>query len=189
MADTLPTRPKPADMYAVHGLRRSSDLATYSNVIAERAPHRPAAWLEAREETLKEAICYCDSHIEVELLCALLTELDGLPVLIRPGRKLKWPEAIEMAPRLIVAPQHWIGKARVDVAVCWTGSAKKVVVECDGHDFHERTKEQVSTDNERDRAVQARGWLVSRFTGSDIFNHPFACSAAVMSLLGVEGHS
>ena len=30
-------------------------------------------------------------------------------------------------------------------------SDKQMIVECDGHDFHERTKEQASRDKERDR--------------------------------------
>ena len=33
-------------------------------------------------------------------------------------------------------------------------------MECDGHDFHERTKEQASSDKKRDRSLQAAGFLV-----------------------------
>lgn len=43
------------------------------------------------------------------------------------------------------------------------------VVECDGHEFHERTKEQAERDRSRDRAVQAMGWRIIRFTGSELY--------------------
>lgn len=47
----------------------------------------------------------------------------------------------------------------------------RIAVECDGHDFHERTKEQAQHDKRRDRELQKRGWIVFRFTGSEIYNH------------------
>jgi hypothetical protein len=47
-----------------------------------------------------------------------------------------------------------------------------VAVECDGHDYHERTKEQAQRDKARDRALQSIGWRVARFTGSEIWTDP-----------------
>jgi very-short-patch-repair endonuclease len=44
-----------------------------------------------------------------------------------------------------------------------------VVVECDGHDFHERTTQQASRDRQRDRRLAFRGIHCLRYTGSDIF--------------------
>lgn len=57
------------------------------------------------------------------------------------------------------------------------------IVECDGHDFHERTKEQAIRDRARDRAFQAAGIPVFRFTGSEIYNNPFACAREVRNFL------
>jgi very-short-patch-repair endonuclease len=51
-----------------------------------------------------------------------------------------------------------------------------VAVECDGHDFHERTKEQAQRDKARDRALLSYGIPVMRFTGSEIFKNPQACA-------------
>lgn len=51
----------------------------------------------------------------------------------------------------------------------------KMVIECDGHDFHERTKQQAAHDRKRDRAMTQEGWMVLRFTGSEIWANPFAC--------------
>jgi very-short-patch-repair endonuclease len=54
-----------------------------------------------------------------------------------------------------------------------------VVIECDGHDFHERTKEQARHDRRRDRWMQGQGVAVFRFTGSEIFRNPEACATEV----------
>ncbi len=49
------------------------------------------------------------------------------------------------------------------------------VIECDGHDFHERTKEQAQRDKKRDRELQAAGYKVFRFTGSEIWRSRGEC--------------
>lgn len=61
-----------------------------------------------------------------------------------------------------------------------------VLVECDGHDFHERTKQQVRRDNERQRALQLAGLRVIRFSGSEIHRNPEHCAAQVALLMLAE---
>jgi hypothetical protein len=46
-----------------------------------------------------------------------------------------------------------------------------VVVEVDGHDYHERTSGQASSDNRRDRALQRLGISVFRFTATDVLRN------------------
>lgn len=65
------------------------------------------------------------------------------------------------------------GKYRIDFAVACTMGW--LAVEIDGHDFHEKTKEQASGDRQRERHLVASGYTVIRFTGSDVWNDPFAC--------------
>lgn len=48
----------------------------------------------------------------------------------------------------------------------------KIAVELDGHDFHERTKEQVAHRNMRDRKLQADGWTVLHISGSELWKAP-----------------
>lgn len=55
----------------------------------------------------------------------------------------------------------------------------KVAVECDGHEFHEKTKEQASKDKARERALVSAGWLVMRFAGSEIWRDPEGCADQV----------
>ncbi len=68
----------------------------------------------------------------------------------------------------------------------WTGPGTvflRGVVELDGHDFHEKTKEQASKDKARDRAMQKEGWAVLRFTGSDVFADPERCLAEICQFI------
>ena len=51
----------------------------------------------------------------------------------------------------------------------------KLGVELDGHDFHERTKEQVTYRNQRDRDLAADGWTVLHFSGSELYRDPTSC--------------
>jgi hypothetical protein len=53
--------------------------------------------------------------------------------------------------------------------------APLVCVELDGHEWHERTKEQVSYRNQRDRDLQAAGWLVLHYSGSELIRKPTVC--------------
>ena len=48
----------------------------------------------------------------------------------------------------------------------------KVILEVDGHEFHEKTKEQAIRDKSRDRFITRKGFPIFRFTGSEIFNQP-----------------
>lgn len=62
-----------------------------------------------------------------------------------------------------------------------------IVVECDGHDFHERTKEQAARDKSRDRAMTASGIRVFRFTGSEIWRDANACVQQVLAVFRDDG--
>jgi very-short-patch-repair endonuclease len=48
----------------------------------------------------------------------------------------------------------------------------KFAVELDGHEFHERTREQVALRNRRDRDLQAGGWKVYHVSGSELVANP-----------------
>ena len=87
--------------------------------------------------------------------------------------------------------QCQIGSHRVDFYVelhTWFRGPQKarVLVECDGHDYHDRTKEQASQDRKRDRELAAAGYTVLRFTGSDIWGDPCGCVKQVFDYLQGE---
>lgn len=58
-----------------------------------------------------------------------------------------------------------------------------LVVECDGHDFHEKTKQQSQKDKQRDRNFQISGYPVMRFTGSEIYKNPDKCCEEIVSYI------
>jgi len=62
-------------------------------------------------------------------------------------------------------------------------SGKNFVIECDGHDFHEKTKEQAQKDKKRDRELVSSGYVVLRFTGSEIIKSPHRCVLDVMKAI------
>lgn len=58
-----------------------------------------------------------------------------------------------------------------------------VVIECDGYDFHERTKEQAERDRARDRELASLGYTVFRFLGSEIYRSPYECADQVLNFV------
>ncbi len=76
-----------------------------------------------------------------------------------------------------------IEKYRVDFLIEVPEEAIRIVVECDGHDFHERTKDQARRDRARDREIQALGYFVLRFTGSEIWADPWKCVEEIQNVI------
>ena len=72
-----------------------------------------------------------------------------------------------------------IASYKVDFLLELDGHREYVAIECDGHEWHERSKEQASSDRARDRALLALGFPTIRFTGSDIFNAAKWCAEEV----------
>lgn len=52
----------------------------------------------------------------------------------------------------------------------------KLIIECDGYEFHQKTKEQVQKDNEREYNLKMAGYEILRFSGTQIYNNPFKCA-------------
>lgn len=89
-----------------------------------------------------------------------------------------------------ITPQAGIGKYRVDfhmtqVGVCPGEHFGPLVVELDGHDFHDKDKRQRSYEKARDRALVRAGNRVLHFTGSDVVKDPFACAYEALEMLGL----
>lgn len=59
----------------------------------------------------------------------------------------------------------------------------KFAIECDGHDFHEKTKEQAANDRRRERVLMINGYHVIRFTGSEIFDNAKACASEAFEII------
>lgn len=131
----------------------------------------------------------CESPIEIKFLQALyeIAPGHGKPIAFEPY----YLNTVELEgkappnPALYVMPQRKIKLSkeyRVDffiVSLDHRRRCQKIVVECDGHDFHERTKEQAARDRSRDRDFTKAGYTVFRYTGSEIHKDPYKCALEV----------
>ncbi|MED4779423.1 DUF559 domain-containing protein [Brevibacillus choshinensis] len=63
----------------------------------------------------------------------------------------------------VVKTQVPCGRYRIDLAL----PHYRIAIECDGHDFHS-SRSQKAHDRKKDRFLRERGWMVMRFTGSQI---------------------
>jgi very-short-patch-repair endonuclease len=62
---------------------------------------------------------------------------------------------------------------------------ESLAIECDGHDFHDRTKQQAAYDRARDRFLLAHGLSTVRFTGSEIVHSKEKCAEEIYQILRV----
>lgn len=164
-------------------------------------------------ESFYQSLASCESPIEQLFLAALLEsgawDLDagrldrayyrGKWPLFRSLPETDWPDArgvfasrsgspaghgfvFGQAHVLISEKAH---TPRVDFAICVRDA--HLVIELDGHEFHERTKEQAKRDKSRDRLLTASGWRVLRFTGSEIWANASRCVEQVEEVIWAVG--
>lgn len=134
-----------------------------------------------------------ESPIEQLLLVALRADADMQPftqIHFCLGEEL--PERPSFDQAAFIYPQAKIGTYRVDLAI-WDATLpfelknpRVMIVECDGHAFHEKTKEQARKDKQRDRFLQSKGYKVLRFAGSEIWADPRECANEVYSQLAID---
>jgi very-short-patch-repair endonuclease len=157
------------------------------------------------EELVRVAKTRCESPIEEMFAEAWVYECDPAPTTIggSPEQFLAdYPETTPTTPLHVWQKNHLmqqvrIGDYRVDFVLGrvdshWLlldGEPKEVlvrlplvIVECDGHDFHEKTKEQAQRDKSRDRYLTSQGYRVLRFTGSEIYRDAEKCAKEVAAL-------
>ena len=73
-----------------------------------------------------------------------------------------------------------------DFCFCATGPLRRpasLLIECDGHDYHDRTKEQAARDRQRDRVLTRNGWRVVRFTGLELWHDADGCAREALHIL------
>jgi very-short-patch-repair endonuclease len=75
---------------------------------------------------------------------------------------------------------------RLDFAI--VGEKVKLDIECDGQEYH-TSPEQVEHDRRRNNALTEQGWIVLRYSGSQIYNNPYGCVGQVLRTLSTHGAS
>lgn len=97
------------------------------------------------------------------------------------GWKILEPRLM-LPPGVLMKQQQAVGNYRADFlfkVADKDGVLQQLVVEVDGHDYHERTKSQAAHDKSRDRWMTGNGYHVMRFTGSEVYANPFKCAQDV----------
>jgi very-short-patch-repair endonuclease len=114
------------------------------------------------------------------------------------GSKAKWD--FECSEGLSVDPQRKVGKFRVDFTVsyhchAWPNTkgqpgdnaildgGKTIIIECDGHEWHERTEKERRYEKQRDRFLQSKGYEVFHYTGKEITDDPFKVADEILDYL------
>ena len=69
------------------------------------------------------------------------------------------------------------------------GGFSKIAIECDGHDYRDKTKEQARRDRQRDRHLLINDWKVLRFTGSEVWFNPKDCAEEIAEFIDKERYS
>jgi hypothetical protein len=169
-------------------------------LLAQQATDGITDWINENKEA-----CPGDSPIEKLLYCAIVLSfnhepscrLHGVYTVSDSTRAALLSTETWARQHLLIEPQAHVDGWRVDFLIrAWTGGAvwtpgvgrqdgkprwRSLVAECDGHDFHERTKEQAARDRARDRGVAAKGYDVFRFTGSELWRDPMGCAEQVLN--------
>lgn len=103
------------------------------------------------------------------------------------------------ASGIYVSPQHRLGKFKLDFLITriWREHVdfgkrgidrhSSIVVELDGHQFHDRDKHQRSYEKARDRFLQKEGYKVLHYTGSDVATDPYRVAHEVLDMVGAFG--
>src|SRR5690606_7146897 len=131
----------------------------------------------------------CESPIEKKLLLSIMyyymdanpysnlyIDFDGLEDIII-GKEISFSnisgligiEKISLKPQVEI--EHSDNIWRVDFLLEFHGTKnniKKIIIECDGHEFHERNAAQVKADNKRSRQLKSLGYELVRYSGSEI---------------------
>lgn len=120
----------------------------------------------------------CESDVAIESDCINANMQISFPTL---PDEIKWTSLL-----ICLSSQIDVGSYSIDfelLAEGFTEAIVKLAIEIDGHDFHEKTKEQAGYDKRRDREITMRGYHILRFTGSEIYTNPIKCVQEIMNVL------
>lgn len=143
-----------------------------------------ASLIIARQESLEQVHFIIEQCLPLTCGKQLLLEAPIICELLRSAASpIEKRLAVFMhAMGIPIVAQHPVGRYRLDFACV----DQQLAIEADGHDFHERTKEQARHDKSRDRELQLLGWQVVRFTGSEIHENALHCAHQVLQLFNAR---
>lgn len=138
-------------------------------------------WRDKYPTFLNEVEFYirtCNSPIELSLAIAFIQRVlvkhkDKEYLFLEPQAEIIAGEHTYFVDFLF-DPKSLNNKSKIDY---------KLVIECDGHDYHHATKQQVKSDYERETNLKLAGYDVLRFTGSQIYGDPYKCVDTIIDYI------
>lgn len=137
------------------------------------------ASISDKDISLTESLIDCESPIEQLLSLAL--EVLNIKYIFKFNPFI---DVVEIEKQSEI--QCGNKKYRVDflIPVIYKNQENKCfVIECDGYEFHQRTKEQVERDNIRTRDLQKAGYEIIRFSGTEIWHRPYKCAQDILNII------
>lgn len=131
---------------------------------------------------LEESLIDCESPIEQ--LLSMELERIGLRNIFEYNPFIDVLD-IEKQKRINLGSKNY----RVDffIPVVYYFKDKKIyrnlIIECDGYEFHQKTKQQVEKDNIRSRDLQKQGYEIIRFSGTEIYHKTYKCACEIRNII------
>lgn len=165
------------DLY--YDLDRLNSNGDISNYLVDKVSLHLLALKSDAEMIFEESLIDCESPIE-QLLSLALEDLN-----IKNIYKYNpFIDVVEIEKQKEIYCEN--KKYRVDfcIPVVYKNQENKsFIIECDGHEFHQKTKEQVERDNTRMRDLQRQGYEVIRFSGTEIWHRPYKCASDILNII------
>lgn len=162
--------------YDTDRIDRNEDI---SNYLVDKVSLHLIALSSDSKMNFEESLIDCESPIE-QLLSLTLENLN-----IKNIYKYNpFIDVVEIEKQKEIHCEN--KKYRVDfyIPVVYKNQENKCfIIECDGHEFHQKTKEQVERDNTRMRDLQKQGYEVIRFSGTEIWHRPYKCASDVLNII------
>lgn len=162
--------------YDLERLERGEDIKEY---LVSNVSQNLIALISDEVMGLEESLIDCESPIE-QMLSMALEELN-----IKNIYKFNpFIDVVEIEKQQVIGCGEKNYRVDFLIPVIYKNQGNKCfVIECDGHEFHQKTKEQVERDNTRMRNLQKYGYEVVRFSGTEIWHRPYKCANEILNII------
>lgn len=131
-----------------------------------------------------ESLCMCESPIEQMLSIAINNLGIERIEIFNP-----YIEVLDISKQKHIVCFGKKYRADFFIEVCYKDKdlnikkVEKIIVECDGREYHHSTSHQVNDDYERTLNLQKAGYSVIKFTGSQINRDPNRCAKTILDFI------
>lgn len=161
------------------GVRSCGPQRTLAELAEERG--EPGEVWSAANDSARDQ----PSPLEARLLGALLDDGHFRPMRASSDLIMGWGAhglLVRQLPVTRATRRHY-----ADFAILAPRRDLFLAIEVDGREWHERTREQVERDRQRERRLTAAGWTVVRFAGREVWRDARGCAEELASICTARG--